>query len=198
MPCGASRVLGQCAQCTCPKELSKSGYNVSEAAPGCELPREILPKFLEMFEVFIRFPGKTPWKRIGEAFPYFPPPASLPTPWLMAADPSSTHFPWSLKVLQVAHKEGDFREAISCQYNSLIRRPRLVLQRLAASCHGGRGAIMVSTGAHYLYRKFRFWFQKSTPVREHSKPWTGNHCWLKGFEKLCPAFGPGAARLHGH
>ncbi|CAE7454707.1 cfap299 [Symbiodinium natans] len=68
-------------------ELSKSGYNVSE--------------------VFIRFPGKTPWKRIGE----------------------------------VAHKEGDFREAISCQYNSLIRR------------------------AHYLYRKFRFWFQKSTPAQ---------------------------------
>ncbi|CAE7528086.1 unnamed protein product [Symbiodinium sp. CCMP2456] len=68
-------------------EFSRAGYNVSE--------------------VFVRYEGLTPWKRVGE----------------------------------VVHKEGDFREAIQCQYKYLIRR------------------------AYYLYRKFRYWYPKSNPVQ---------------------------------
>ncbi|CAE7320682.1 unnamed protein product [Symbiodinium pilosum] len=67
--------------------MSSAGYNVSE--------------------VFVRFEGKTPWKRVGE----------------------------------VVHKEGDFREAIQCQYKFLIKR------------------------SYFLYKKFRFWYAKSSPVQ---------------------------------
>lgn len=68
-------------------ELAKAGHNVSE--------------------VFVRYEGKTPWKRIGE----------------------------------IAHSRGDFREAIQCQYNYLIKR------------------------SYKLYRKFRYFYPGEYPVQ---------------------------------
>eukprot|EP00913_Durusdinium_trenchii_P008045 g7544.t1 len=48
--------------------------------------------------------------------------------------------PWKL-VVKVAHSRGDFREAIRCQYNWLIKR------------------------SYKLYRKFRFWLPTEYPVQ---------------------------------
>eukprot|EP00434_Breviolum_minutum_P045901 symbB.v1.2.041255.t1/scaffold7979.1/size8349/1 len=68
-------------------ELSRAGHNVSE--------------------VFVRYEGLTPWKRVGE----------------------------------IVHSHGDFREAIQCQYNFLIKR------------------------SYKLYRKFRYFLPTEHSVQ---------------------------------
>ena len=60
-------------------------------------------------EVFVRYEGLTPWKRVGEAC-------------VMDGVQKRSRV---IEPAEVVHKEGDFREAIQCQYKYLIRRPAL-------------------------------------------------------------------------